>query len=135
MKKQLVTLTIISFISSLYQLLFNVLRYHVETIKQQYENDKENTSYYWLFYFYLLTNLSITISNYLTFYFLVQKQFKTNVDKNSNIKNRIDDDDINIKFEDESLKNDINQILLDNKNSNSISNVKFNNKENLYEIE
>jgi hypothetical protein len=133
MKKQLVTLTIISFISNLYQLLFNILRYHVKTIKDQYDNNKEYKSYYWLFYFYLLTNLSITISNYLTFFFLVNDQFKTNKDENSNINNRTDDD-LNIKFKDESLKDDINQILLiDNKNSQS--NSHFTNKENLYDVE
>ena len=132
MKKQLLLLSMISFISSIYQLLFNILRYHYKKIKDQYDDDdkyKNYKTYYWLFYIYLLTNLTITISNYISFYFLVHSQFKTisipNEDENSVTDNLI------FKNKEDSLKNDINQFLNSN-NKRTEPSISF---ANLYEID
>ena len=122
MKKQLLTLSMISFISSIYQLLFNILRYHYKKIKDQYDDDdkyKNYKTYYWLFYIYLLTNLTITISNYISFYFLVNNQFKSNPNPNEG-ENSVTDNLI-VKNKDDSLKNDIDNFLNLNKKKTDTS--------------
>jgi len=133
MKKQLLSLSIISFISSIYQLLFNILRYHYKKIKDQYDDDNKYTkykTYYWLFYIYLLTNLTITISNYISFYFLVNNQFKRN-NSISNENNNLGTDNLIEKNQDESFKNDINEFLiLSNKKRDTIQSYN-----NLYQID
>lgn len=122
MRKQLLTLSMISFISSIYQLLFNILRYHYKKIKDQYDDDdkyKNYKTYYWLFYIYLLTNLTITISNYISFYFLVHNQFKSNPNPNEG-ENSVTDNLI-VKNKDDSLKNDIDNFLNLNKKKTDTS--------------
>ena len=122
MRKQLLTLSMISFISSIYQLLFNILRYHYKKIKDQYDDDdkyKNYKTYYWLFYIYLLTNLTITISNYISFYFLVNNQFKSNPNPNEG-ENSVTDNLI-VKNKDDSLKNDIDNFLNLNKKKTDTS--------------
>ena len=122
MKKQLLLLSMISFISSIYQLLFNILRYHYKKIKAQYDDDdkyKNYKTYYWLYYIYLLTNLTITISNYISFYFLVNNQFKSNPNPNEG-ENSVTDNLI-VKNKDDSLKNDIDNFLNLNKKKTDTS--------------
>jgi hypothetical protein len=132
MRKQLLTLSMITFISSIYQLLFNILRYHYKKIKDQYDDDnkyKNYKTYYWLFYIYLLTNLTITISNYISFYFLVHNQFKSNPNPNEG-ENSVTDNLI-VKNKDDSLKNDINQFLfLNTKKTDSSQSY-----QNLYQLD
>ena len=133
MKKQLLTLSLISFISSIYQLLFNIIRYHIKSIKEQYDDDDKYIkykTYYWLFYFYLLTNLTITISNYISFYFLVNNQFKNN-NFNPEENNNPEQNNFIEKDHDESLKNDINQFLfLNTKKTDSSQSY-----QNLYQLD
>ena len=133
MKKQLLLLSMISFISSIYQLLFNILRYHYKKIKDQYDDDdkyKNYTTYYWLYYIYLLTNLTITISNYISFYFLVNNQFKNN-NFNPEENNNPEQNNFIEKDHDESLKNDINQFLfLNTKKTDSTQSY-----QNLYQLD